>query len=94
MKIVRSFVRKPSPCPWIPTEKGIDYLQTFAATPYAAPVLLLVATAVKEGLPLSPFDSIQAFVRSDNYAILIRGSFLYVALCHRRLQYSTEQCTA
>lgn len=40
--------------------------ETLAATPNVASTLLLVATAVKEELPLGHFDTEQAFVRSDS----------------------------
>lgn len=33
--------------------KALDYLETFAATPNAASIPLLLATVVEEGLPLS-----------------------------------------
>lgn len=39
--------------------------KTFTVTPRAAPIPLLLAAAIKEGLPLDHFDTEQAFVRSD-----------------------------
>lgn len=45
-------------------KEGIPYVDTFAATPNPASTRLLLATAVEERLPLSPFDTEQAFLRS------------------------------
>lgn len=46
-------------------QKCSDYFETFAATPNGAPLCLLLATEVKERLPLSYFDTKPAFERSD-----------------------------
>lgn len=46
-------------------EEGILYFDNFAATPNAASIRLLLATASKEGQPLSHLDTEQAFIRSD-----------------------------
>ena len=44
---------------------GIDYDETFAPTPHASSIRLLLATAVQEDLDILHFDAEQAFIQSN-----------------------------